>query len=385
MKFATFAWQRRLIGGCAAAVVGLAAPAAHALVTGPYTADASTLHLWHMDAGAVPVNDVGSAATLVPLGTLNGTATLGNPSFTGFGTALSTATANGVDASLSPGPLAADATDNITTQYFGADGAFTYEAMINVGFDPAAGVPFQQEIISGDGDDNGTRMFQFRINTFAAGATPQLNFTNLNQAVSIQTILASIPTGADPDAIANGAWYHAAVAYNGNAGAANNLTLFWTKLDASRTVARSIGSFTLNADLPNIASDFVIGNEGRATGGSSEGFNGLIDEVRMSSVARTATQFLFSSGLAEGDVNGDGQVNIADFNTITANLFKTPAVRTDGDLDGNTIVDFADFRIWKVNKTSPPGQAGVPEPGAAALALATMLGGAGLARRRVVG
>ncbi len=356
-----------------AAVASVCLPAlllvqqACAAIRPPYAADADTLHLWHMDAPAVPVPDVGSGSPLVDLAVLNGAATLGNASFTGFGDALSTASGDGNGPSLSPLPLAADGTDNVAMQYFGAGGAFTYEALINVGFDPAAGVAFQQEIVSGDGDDNASRLFQFRINAFAAGANPQLNFTNLNQGANIQVVLANIPMGADPDAIAQSGWYHVAAAYNGAEGTADNITLFWTKLDAARTAARSIGSFTFNADLPNITADFVIGNEGRATGGSTEGFNGLVDEVRISGVARNATQMIFGSGLPEGDVNGDFQVNIADFNLITANLLKTGAVRGDGDLDGNAVVDFADFRIWKLNKTSPPGNAAIPEPASAAL------------------
>ena len=62
---------------------------AQAAIVGPYTADGNTLHLWHMDAGAVPVPDA-VASGAVNLATLANGATLGNASFTGFTSALNT-------------------------------------------------------------------------------------------------------------------------------------------------------------------------------------------------------------------------------------------------------------------------------------------------------
>ena len=74
-----------------------------------------------------------------------------------------------------------------------------------------------------------------------------------------------------------------------------------------------------------------------------------------------------------GDVNGDGQVNLADFHILRGNLFKTGQSRAQGDLvGGNSIVDFADYRAWKV--AAPPGLAAsvsldgaIPEPSAGLL------------------
>src|SRR5215212_2699268 len=72
----------------------------------PYTPDADTLHLWHLDEAATPCLDSPAGGTnLIALG--NG-ATLNNVSFTGFGTALNTvdggqaggATTTAVDAYL---------------------------------------------------------------------------------------------------------------------------------------------------------------------------------------------------------------------------------------------------------------------------------------------
>jgi PEP-CTERM motif len=66
-----------------------------------------------------------------------------------------------------------------------------------------------------------------------------------------------------------------------------------------------------------------------------------------------------------GDVTGDGQITIEDFNVIKLNLFKTGQTRMQGDLTEDSIVDFADFRQWKT--AAGPGFAsvtldGVPEP-----------------------
>ncbi len=66
------------------------AGAARAAVVGPYRVDSFTLHLWHFDESA----DSGEAADAAEFGTipliLQGPATLGNPSATGFGGALAT-------------------------------------------------------------------------------------------------------------------------------------------------------------------------------------------------------------------------------------------------------------------------------------------------------
>jgi len=74
-----------------AAVLALAltvAQTAHALLVGPYTPDSATLHLWHLDESAAPVVDSVTGGT--DLAALVNGATLGNPSYSGFGAALDT-------------------------------------------------------------------------------------------------------------------------------------------------------------------------------------------------------------------------------------------------------------------------------------------------------
>src|SRR5688572_5092322 len=66
----------------------LVASSAHAALLGPYTADANTLHLWHLDEAATPCVD--SAIGGTNLTALFGGAMLNTASFPGFGTALNT-------------------------------------------------------------------------------------------------------------------------------------------------------------------------------------------------------------------------------------------------------------------------------------------------------
>ena len=188
----------------------------------------------------------------------------------------------------------------------GASGAFTYEAIIRVDFDPAlnmAAAPTgngrvdQMQIFSGEDDVNGGRNFQFRIDpvgTTSGNTVPRLHFINLNNGTSVQDIAFDIPT-TGPNAIISNQWYHIAVTYDGNENAADNIMLYWTWLDQvpSPIAANLIGSWSMQFDLKTGATDFCIANEGRSSGGSSQNFVGLIDEVRMSSIARPANAMQF--------------------------------------------------------------------------------------------
>lgn len=79
-----------------------------------------------------------------------------------------------------------------------------------------------------------------------------------------------------------------------------------------------------------------------------------------------------------GDADGNGVVNIADFDLIRGNFLNTVAAGEDGDLDFSTVVDLTDFRIWK-NAFGGAGPNSVPEPSAALL---IVVGGAGLVLAR---
>jgi hypothetical protein len=50
-----------------------------------------------------------------------------------------------------------------------------------------------------------------------------------------------------------------------------------------------------------------------------------------------------------GDINGDGLVDVADYNIWAANVGKTGATWAEGDLNGDGLVDVADYNIWAAN------------------------------------
>jgi hypothetical protein len=95
------------------------------------------------------------------------------------------------------------------------------------------------------------------------------------------------------NAIAQDSWYHVAVTYSGNLLDPASLQLYWTKLDNANNQASLLASGNMNGWLRQQDTDFSLGNEMRDFNGNTEAFNGLIDEVRISDVARTADQFVF--------------------------------------------------------------------------------------------
>jgi len=285
---------------------------AGAMIVGPYVPDPYTLHLWHLDETNAPAVDA-----VMPGGTnltvaANG-ATLGNESHSGFGSALSTLDTGqeGIapsdkDAYLAPRALVNGAGDNTSLLY--ADpvtGAFTMEAIVRIDFDPAKsfasvanggnGRAAFLQLITGDDESNGNRAFQFRIVPIGVSAnnpTVNLEFINVHLAVApVETIGFPIPT-TGPDAIVSNGWYHVAVTYDGNAGALDNIRFYWTALDSSRTAVSEIGVWSMQNDVPLVSPDFAIGNIGRNPANGS--FLGLIDEVRISKVARQTVEMMFA-------------------------------------------------------------------------------------------
>lgn len=316
-------WKSLVRLALPALAITLAHPA-HASVFGPYTTDADTLHLWHLDELAAPSVDAapGTGTNLINLA--NG-ATLGTSSFSGFGTALNTIdggqdniAATARDAYYTPSVGNPNTSLTPFTYANSTTGAFTYEALVWIGFDPAKNfgttadggnnrnAPFQ--IMASEGG-SGQRLFQFRIVQagFRPGGAgnptvtpvPLLTFENIRNVVASQpTIYAAIPT-TGPDAILSNNWYHVAVSYNGVPNTANNIKFFWTLLDPSRFVANQIpitsAQNTCNGPNPFASSPtagFEIGNQARNNNGN---FVGYIDEVRMSGAGRKATEMMFYS------------------------------------------------------------------------------------------
>jgi hypothetical protein len=72
-----------------------------------------------------------------------------------------------------------------------------------------------------------------------------------------------------------------------------------------------------------------------------------------------ATSLTLQMELIPGDINGDGLVDVADYNIWAANVGRTGATWSQGDLNGDGLVDVADYNIWAANVGKT---AATPEP-----------------------
>lgn len=257
----------------AAVAMFLLVGAAHA-VPAPYTPDADTLHLWHFDetaGNALPDPGLSSSFELVP----QSSATVGATGFAGFGGAGDTSAndTSGFQGNTIP-------VGDLT----GADGAFTFEAVINISNTTAG-----QQIIAMDANGaNSGRPFQFRIDS-AVTPTGNLRFINIGGA-AIEQFTTAIPTTGD-HAFMSDEWFHVAVTYDGNDNTADNLKFYWTALNSGATVANLLDSQTMVTDLNGTAT-LGVGSEYR--GPASQNLEGFLDEVRISGIARAANDFVLT-------------------------------------------------------------------------------------------
>ncbi|WP_367873051.1 BNR-4 repeat-containing protein [Luteolibacter sp. Populi] len=279
-------------------IIALFTLPATASIRGPYSADANTVHLFHLDEAAGTTSAANTGGASSPLLAFNGTsvpangnsvqpantAILGADAFSAvFGKAatLSTLSAGlGLDANGSGGfqpgtTFCPDAIDHSTLA--GADGSFTLEALINL---PAI-TGSSREIITTDSSLT-NRGFQFRV-----GATGLLEFNFITGGGA--AISAPIPVGGT-HAFAANEWFHVALAFDGPT---HTSTFYWTRLAADPGAPNVIGSSTAETTNASITGPLVIGNEGR--GPSAEALLGLIDEVRISNKLRAPDEFLFEA------------------------------------------------------------------------------------------
>lgn len=285
----------------AAAATFILAPATDASVRGPYAPDANTRHLLHLDDDAaigVAANAVTGAPSFIASANPAPAAATRNPTpgilgatgASGFGYNFGTcanlsasnsmalfldANGNGVaDLDVSGTALGADRVSGAT--FTGPYGEFTIEALVN--FPSLTGA--NREIVSMDNSAGAAaRPFQFRL-----GSTGQLEFNNI--PVSGANPKTSVPT-TGPEAFVANQWFHVALTYDG----AGTIKFYWTKLDAARTEATFLAEHVVPyLDLSGEAV-LTVGNENRNVSG--EGLLGLIDEVRISDVARSAADMVF--------------------------------------------------------------------------------------------
>jgi len=307
MKLHSF-FTKLSLGALIASAMLAFAFSAHAGLAIPYSPDADTLHLWHLDDtnGLYTEDAIATSASAstnaIPItltnlgeptpGTFPYTDTsLGNPSYDApLGTCVTSTTKQHL--------LYGRSFPNVSQFCNSNSGAFTFEAIINIT------VPYATaggEILAGDnGGGITTRGWQWRINNGTMNWDTLAGSTDNNFSANLPT------TG--PDAVATNVWYHAAVTYTGNAptngDTPNLLTMYWTLLDPSRTNADVLGQFTLTRPL-NGGSEGTsepslgIGGSARNTTsnpGNNDAIIGSEDEVRVSDIARSATNMAFTIG-----------------------------------------------------------------------------------------
>ena len=304
--------------------VNLIATRSNSNLAGPYAADAYTLHLWHLDEATLPCLDSVTSSNLNLNGLLGG-AQLANPAFPGFGTCLNTLGNYGYNvwmsnsapaASFSGAGLFPVATASAATlmAYAGTNGAFTMECLLcplfpvttNFGSLANGGTGramINWQIISGESTVNAGRIWQFRFDPIGVMTTagvfpptgntlPLLDFINVDAGGTSYQLFAPIPTNG-PNAIASNQWFHVAATYSGSPNQPDNFKFYWTAMNPANTNDNLILSTNLPVSLPQGALNqpsFAIGNEGRH---DYANWLGLIDEVRLSSIARSPTGMMF--------------------------------------------------------------------------------------------
>jgi hypothetical protein len=318
---------------------------ASARIIGPYTADADTVHLFHFDENPGSTSAANAKAGGAPLIAFNGatavtgtaahpvnSAILGAPAAPGFGKAAEISNLThglGLDANASGGFQPGNSTSVAPPDAFahstltGPDGSFTLEALIKI-----PNLSIKREIISTDSSLT-NRCFQF--------------YTDIDGAVKFNFIggtgpLASapIPT-AGANAFTANEWFH--VAYVFKAGVSQ---FYWTRLSETAEQANAIATSGAETMVSTFTGPLVVGNEGR--GASGEGLLGFIDEVRISRVARSATEFLFGMD-PDSDPDGDFATNALELaaGTDPNNPSSWPDSDGDGMNDGWEIFYFGDL------------------------------------------
>lgn len=314
----------QFISSAALASALLIPRAASAGLAVPYTQDGDTMHLWHLNDASnqlfavdVATNPVDSAS---PIDLANiGVPTPGqqptNAFFDAPGSVFPGLT-NSYIGSTKQHVLAGDNGSSFggffpdVSQFCNpVSGAFTFEALVNLGNGSAPLSTMDAEILCGDNNSPsiGARGWQWRLQNgnmewdLLAGSTDN-------------DFKAALPT-TGTDAVKLNTWYHVAVTFTGqsptNGDPASVLTFYWTPLDPSRTYADVLATYTNDTASPYGIRPLSGAPEGSATPalgiagssrnttgnpGNNEGLIGSIMEVRVSDVARASNEMAFVAG-----------------------------------------------------------------------------------------
>jgi hypothetical protein len=168
------------------------------------------------------------------------------------------------------------------------------------------------------------------------------------------------------------------------AGTENDIVKMWINPAASTYGAAEDmlpAETLLSANTADIASNdlpSVLSFQLRNNNAIYENTNWQFDELRVGTTWASVTSAVTPS--FAGDFNGDNKVDGADL-SLWQGGFGTGATKGQGDADGDADVDGADFLIWQQQVgggLSVAAASAVPEPAAAWLASATMVGALGV-------
>ncbi|HOK67745.1 MAG TPA: immunoglobulin domain-containing protein [Anaerohalosphaeraceae bacterium] len=266
------------------AVVCLCGLAAQAVDIGPYPLDADTLHLWRFDVVKDGVIHDLVRTSPIDMAFYNNAALAASKA--GYGNAANTYD----NVAGNNGPFVGRVGDYnqtiLISDLTGPNGEFTFEALVRPDV-PAGSLRGHMEILSGETDAGATdRGFQLRIQ-------------NTGTTLRFQTLSGSTTAFDAPITYTPGQWYHVAVTYSGTPNVSGNLKLYWTPVGSATSAVQVGGPFTMTADLDaNDATKLCIGNELRSFSLADENFDGLVDEVRISRIARQPDQMLLRTAVS---------------------------------------------------------------------------------------
>jgi hypothetical protein len=156
--------------------------------------------------------------------------------------------------------------------------------------------------------------------------------------------------------------------------ASDRLDVYLDPTETEEPVIASASFTNRNLTLSAISGPVQFGGAGTAA---------QFDELR---VADTFIDALPDFPL-KGDTNGDDLVDIVDYTAIIQNMNLLGRTTAQGDVTGDGRVDLRDLRLWRDHRTDIPplgavGEVTVPEPTSVALGLLASLSVLGLRRRR---
>jgi len=301
--------------------VQLAGESARAGLAIPYTPDAATMHLWHLNDASGQLYAVDSAtlspdATPITLenigeptpGSLPTNAFFGasGPNEPGLSTCYSGITKQHLLGGYNGSGYGA-IFPNVSQFCNPATGAFSFEAVLNISSSNVLS-SIDAEILTGDNSDGTSRGWQWRLENGALEWDLQGGSTDNDFKPLLPT------TGNDAVSLKTNSWYHVAVTFTGqsptNGDPASVITLYWTLLDPCRTNADVLAQYTNDPTAPygirplngapegSVTPALGIGGSARNTTsnpGNNEGLIGSILEVRVSEVCRKAYEMAFTN------------------------------------------------------------------------------------------